>query len=182
MLQSMGADKIISVEANSRAFLKCLCVKEIFKLDRVEFKLGDFMSFLKEDESNYDIVFASGVLYHMEEPVELLKMISKVTDRTYIWTHYYDKSILQGRVDLAHKFCAAQSIKYDGIIYECSTQLYKESVNWPGFCGGHQLSSKWLTRESILKALKQFGFNEIQISFDAPDHINGPAFAICANK
>ncbi len=78
MFQSRNADKVISIEANKRTFLKCLCIKNILNLDRVAFKLGDFMSFLRNDNSKYDIVFASGVLYHLEEPVELIKLISKV--------------------------------------------------------------------------------------------------------
>lgn len=39
MLQKMGVKKIIAIEANSRAFLKCLCIKEIFDLNKVEFKI-----------------------------------------------------------------------------------------------------------------------------------------------
>jgi hypothetical protein len=182
MFQNMGADKIISIEANTRAFLKCLCIKEILKLDKVDFRLGDFMSFLKKDESKYDMVFASGVLYHMEEPIELLKMISKVTDKTCIWTHYYEKNLISNRGEIAHKFDGLHSVEYDGVYYEYSTQSYKNALNWSGFCGGSKPVSKWLTRDSIIKALKQFEFIDIQINFEAPDHPNGPAFAICAQK
>jgi len=182
MLQNRGANKVISIEANTRAFLKCLCIKEILQLDRVEFKLGDFMSFLRKDDSKYDMVFASGVLYHMEEPIELLKMISKVSDKTFIWTHYYDKNIISKRVDIAHKFSPVRSFEYDGVSYECSTYSYKGALKWSGFCGGSKPVSKWLTRDSIIKALKQFEFVDIQINFDAPDHPNGPAFALCAKK
>ena len=47
MFQNRNAKRIISIEANTHAFLKCLCIKDILNLDRVEFKLGDFMPFLK---------------------------------------------------------------------------------------------------------------------------------------
>ncbi len=69
--------------------------------------LGDFMSFLRKEASNneytqldktYDIVFASGVLYHMEKPIELLDLISRVSDKIFIWTQYYDE-----RIDLPPK-------------------------------------------------------------------------------
>ncbi len=182
MFQNRGANKIISIEANTRAFLKCLCIKEILKLDRVEFKLGDFMSFLRKDDSKYDMVFASGVLYHMEEPIELLKMISKVSDKTLIWTHYYDENIISKRDNIAHKFSHVRSFEYDGVSYEYSAYAYKSALNWSGFCGGPKPVSKWLTRDSIIKALRQFEFIDIQINFDAPDHPNGPAFALCAKK
>ncbi len=182
MFQSRNARKVISIEANTRAFLKCLCIKEILKLDRVEFKLGDFMSFLENYNSKCDMVFASGVLYHMEEPIRLLKLISRATDRLFIWTHYYDQGGISSRKDLRHKFSPVSSLEYDGVSYEYSTQSYKDALNWLGFCGGPKPVSKWLTRDSILKALEQFEFADIQINFDDPDHPNGPAFAICAKK
>ncbi len=191
MLQNLGAEKIISIEANTRAFLKCLCVKEIFKLNRVEFMLGDFMSFLRKEASNneytqldktYDIVFASGVLYHMEKPIELLDLISRVSDKIFIWTQYYDERIILGKEDLAVKFSPANSFEHQGASYQYATQSYNEALGWAGFCGGPKQVSKWLTRDSIIKALNQFGFTEIQIGFDDPEHPNGPSFAICAAK
>jgi hypothetical protein len=182
MFQSRNVNKVISIEANTRAFLKCLCIKEILNLDRVEFKLGDFMPFLEEDKSKYDMVFASGVLYHMEEPIRLLKLISKVSDRLFIWTHYYDKGIISNRVELRHKFDPVSSFQYDGISYEYATHSYKDALAWEGFCGGPKKISIWLTRDSIIKALRQFGFADIQFNFEHLDHPNGPAFAICAKK
>jgi len=183
MFQKRNAKKVIAIEANTRAFLKCLCIKEIFKLDRVEFKLGDFIIFLEHENSKkYDMVFASGVLYHMQEPIKLLKLISKVTERVYIWTHYYDQQIITNRKELKDKFGPLSLYEYEGVSYKCSTFFYKDALNWSGFCGGPRLTSKWLTRDSIIKALKQFGFSEIQINFDMPNHPNGPAFAICAQK
>jgi len=182
MMQKKGAKKIIAIEANSRAFLKCLCIKEIFELDKVEFKLGDFMPFLANDKSKYDLVFASGVLYHMEKPIELLRLISMVSDKVFLWTHYYDKNIISRRNDLAHKFSRVSLFEYGGITYEYSTQSYKNALSWAGFCGGPSKVSKWLTRESIIKALEQFGFTDIKIGFEHLDHPNGPSFAICAKK
>jgi hypothetical protein len=182
MFQKRGACKVVAIEANTRAFLKCLCVKEVFNLDKVEFKLGDFMPFLRADNSTYDMVFASGVLYHMEEPVELLKLMAKTANRVFIWTQYYDEKIVKSREDLAPKFSPLTSFEYDGVTYEGATQAYMDALEWSGFCGGPKPVSKWLTKDSILKALRHYGFNDIQINFDAPLHQNGPAFALCAKK
>jgi Protein of unknown function (DUF1698) len=182
MFQKKGASKITSIEANTRAFLKCLCIKEILGLNRVSFKLGDFMPFLRSDSEQYDMVFASGVLYHMEEPVELIKLISKVSDKVLLWTQYYDGNIISQKESLADKFSPVDTFGYDGAFYEFSTQAYKEALDWSGFCGGPKPVSKWLTRDSILRALKRYGFTDIQINFDSPDAQNGPAFAICAKK
>lgn len=182
MFQDRNADQIMAIEANTRAFLKCLCIKDILKLDKVDFKLGDFMSFLEQEDSKYDMVFASGVLYHMEEPIKLLKLMSRVSHRLFIWTHYYDHKIISNRKGLNHKFNSVRSLEYEGVTYQYSTQSYKNALAWSGFCGGPKSVSKWLTRDSIIKALEQFGFKDIQINFEHLDHPNGPAFAICAQK
>lgn len=181
MLQSSNAQEIISIEANTRSFLKCLCIKEILKLNKVNFKLGDFMSFLENDNQKYDMVLASGVLYHMEEPIKLLKLISKVVDKLFLWTHYYDREILK-KNELKDKFSPISIFEYEGTSYEYSIQSYKDALNWLGFCGGPKQISKWLTRNSIMKALERFGFVDIKINFDHLEHPNGPAFAICAKK
>jgi hypothetical protein len=182
MLQNRGANRVVSIEANTRAFLKCLCIKEILKLDKVDFRLGDFMSYLRADNTKYDIVFASGVLYHMEDPIELIKLISSVSDKVFLWTHYHDENIISSRKDLAEKFGPVSALEYEGVSYDFSRQAYQGALNWQGFCGGPKPVSKWLTRDSIIKALKHYGFLEIQINFDVPDSQNGPAFAICAKK
>jgi hypothetical protein len=182
MLQRRNANKIIAIEANTRSFLKCLCIKEILNLYNVDFKLGDFVSFLEKNKEKYDLVFASGVLYHMEEPINLLELISEVTDKLFIWTHYYEKEIVMKKNELKNKFGPIQSFEYKNVFYEYSTQSYKDALAWSGFCGGSKPISKWLTRDSIIKALKQFGFVDIQCNFDHPNHPNGPAFALCAKK
>lgn len=182
MFQERNADQIIAVEANTRAFLKCLCIKDVLNLDRVEFKLGDFMPFLQKEQTEYDLVFACGVLYHMEEPIKLLKLMSQVSPRLFIWTHYYDQEVISNKKELSHKFNPLSTYQYEGVVYQYSTQSYKNALDWAGFCGGPKQVSKWLTRESILKALKEFGYREIHINFEHLGHPNGPAFAICAQK
>jgi hypothetical protein len=182
MLQKAGAREIVAVEANTRAFLKCLCVKELFDLNRVHFLLGDFVSFLRDDTSHYDAVIASGVLYHMEQPVELLELLSKVTGKVMMWTHYYDRDVLERNRQMAHKFSAVKSFEHAGVTYEYSTQSYKDALSWAGFNGGGQPTSKWLSRESLMRALKEFGFTKITLHFDDPGHQNGPALAFCAEK
>jgi hypothetical protein len=182
MFQNAKAGRVTSIEANTRAFLKCLSIKEVLKLDRVDFLLGDFMTYLEDCAESYDMVFASGVLYHMAEPIKLIRLLSGVSNRVFIWTHYYDAEVIAARVELAHKFGDIVSFEEDGVSYECSEQSYKEALGWAGFCGGPGRTSKWMTRDSILRALEHYGLTEVQIAFEAPDHPNGPSFAICAKR
>lgn len=185
MFCDRGAASVTAIEANSRAFLKCLCMKEVLGMNRVAFKLGDFLAFLKEAirrGDRYDLIFASGVLYHMENPLLLLHLMAQVSDRVFLWTHYYDHAILSAREDIGYKFSPLNYLDYDGMSYGYSLQDYDTALGWAGFCGGAAPTSKWLTRDGILSALKRFGLDDIQISFDAPDHVNGPAFALFAQR
>src|SRR4029078_11707063 len=45
MMHEGGAKSITAVEANSRSLLKCLCVKEVFNLDRAQFLYGDALAY-----------------------------------------------------------------------------------------------------------------------------------------
>jgi len=182
MMQKMGAEKIIAIEANSRAFLKCLCIKEIFKLDKVEFRYGDFRNFFVENSDHYDILIACGVLYHMLDPLQLIKQMSQASDRLFIWTHYYDDAIINACSDLCPKFEMLQDFEKDGAYYQQIEYAYNDALKWDGFCGGAAPTSRWLTRESILNYLNARGYNRIDISFEAKDHPNGPSFAVCAQR
>ena len=182
MCQSRGAARVVAIEANTRAFLKCLVIQNALKLERVEFLLGDFMPFLESHDEKFDLILASGVLYHMQEPLRLLELIARVADRVFLWTHYYDHEIIVGRRDLRRRFDRPGHCNYSGESYECAQQWYRQSLKWAGFCGGSRPSSVWLTRESLFTALRRFGFQELSIGFDQPDHPNGPAVAICARK
>jgi hypothetical protein len=178
----MGAKKIFAIEANSRAFLKCLCIKEIFDLNKVIFRYGDFRSFFEENDEQYDVLIASGVLYHMSDPLHLIKQISRVSDQIFIWTHYYDEIVINSRPDLRNKFRKLEDVEVDGIHCQWIEQSYGSALDWSGFCGGSGPTSKWLTRQSIISFLTSSGYNQIDISFESPDHPNGPSFALCAQR
>lgn len=179
MLQNMGAAEVVAIEANIRAFLKCLCVKEIFGLDRVHFELGDFIPYLMNSKIRHDVVIASGVLYHLQNPIEFLESIASIADKIFLWTHYYDEKIIKARSDIKNKFGAAESKIHKGFHYDSVEYQYKDALNWQGFCGGSRSTSRWLSRNSITGYLDYLGF-ESKIGFDHPSHPNGPAFALCA--
>jgi predicted nicotinamide N-methyase len=177
MLERYGAASVLAIEANTRAYLKCLVVKELLNLQRSQFVCGDFIEFLRRNPPRFDICIASGVLYHMRNPVELIELISKVSNRVLIWTHYYDSSLLEDA-----RFTAHTEAEHAGFKHTLHKHEYQAALGWSGFCGGSAPYCNWLSREDILQSLKHFGFSDIQINFDDTNHPNGPAFAIAAAK
>jgi len=182
MLERAGAASVLSIESNSRAFLKCLIVKEILGLTRVRFQCGDFMTYLRADPPRFDLVLASGVLYHQRQPIELIDRLSRVTDRVLVWTHYYDDTIIQASPLLAPKFPRADEAEYCGFRHVLHRQEYQASLAHPGFCGGNAEHSAWLTRADVLDAFRHFGFTRINVLREDPHFGNGPCFLFTARK
>lgn len=180
MLDRCGAAEILSIEANSRAYLKCLIIKELLNLKRARFLYGDFVEYLRTNQTKFDVCIASGVLYHMRNPVQLIELIAKASDKIFIWTHYYDKGIISSNPNLAHKFSRNTPAEYSGFRHTLYHQEYKEALKWAGFCGGSESHSNWLSRDGILACLRHFGLSNIQINFEQPDHPNGPSFGLIA--
>jgi SAM-dependent methyltransferase len=181
MLSQGGAASITAIESNTIAFLKCLLVQNAFKFD-ADFLLGDIRPYLDTCTVTYDLLVASGVLYHMTDPVKLLQDMAKVSRAIGIWTHYYDADIILKRDDLKRKFDNEPVVQQVGgrqvLAYK---QKYLEALNSKQFCGGSAPISYWLSPESILGVLSDLGF-QVVIGQDHKDHQNGPCMTLFASR
>lgn len=68
-------------------------MQKLLGIKNAEFRLTNLE---KDDLSLYgrfDAVMCCGILYHMPKPWELLRQISKITDKVFIWTQYSDEPI-----------------------------------------------------------------------------------------
>lgn len=179
MAQQAGAAKVVGVEANSKAFLKCLVAKELLGLDRCSFLCGETTQYLRSSEESFDLCIACGILYHMVNPIELIDLISQRASRLFLWTHVYTDDALQNP-GLAPKLGPHRQIDYNGHSYEVVSHNYGTDNRVAGFFGGVASHSNWITRSSLMDALRNFGWQDIEISYDEPFHQNGPALALVA--
>lgn len=126
ILSQAGAD-VVGIEANSLAYVKSLIAKELLQIN-ASFVYGDFMGYL-EIGKKFHLVVASGVLYHMINPVELLYKISKCTKRIYLWTHYFDPNATNWGKDITKRLTDKFEIgdthsEFAGFSYPVVTQKY----------------------------------------------------------
>ncbi len=181
MLQRFGAKSVTSIEANTHAYLRCLIIKNFLELDKVRFIYGDFVEFLRLNQVKFDVVIASGVLYHMTNPVELIELLARTTDKLFFWTHYYNYNlIIQNHPDNCRRFTGCVNSDHAGFKHTLYRQEYMEALNSSSFCGGSNQFSYWMDRNELLDCLRYFGFDNIKIGFDDTNHPNGPAFALVA--
>lgn len=181
MLSNAGAKKIVSIESNIVSFLKCLISKNAFNIN-AEFLLGDFNSYLKNNTDRYDLLVASGVLYHMLDPIQLLVDMCKVSNGIGIWTQYYCSEIIAGRKDLSKKF-DVNPIKFsvNGETYDMYKQSYLEALSWGGFCGGSEAHSYWITKDTLISVIENCGM-KVKVLNDDRHHQNGPAITLYASR
>jgi hypothetical protein len=171
-LEQLGAARVVAVEANVTAYLKCLVVKEVLRLSRTEFLLGDFSEYLRGSGERFDLIFASGVLYHMEDPLDLIALVCGAADRCFVWTHYYDAERCPGR--------AAEPASRGGFDTTYHRKAY--GVRGAQFWGGNRDSASWMTKAAILDAFAWFGLSDHTVVQDDPEHVNGPAFTFVARR
>lgn len=165
-LESLGAD-VIGIEGNVEAYLKCLIVKEIFGL-KSRFYLGDFVSFLEKNDHRFDLVFASGVLYHMTNPAHLIELMCKTAPRVFLWTHYYDEQYCDGyeQIDVDLNGCAIPHFQ----------KSYGDRTHGK-FWGGLADSASWLRREDIIRLFDQSGHGHFKVVEEQVDHPHGPCLS-----
>lgn len=182
MFERAGAESVVSIESNARAYQKCLITKELFGLKRVRYLYGDFMEYLRSNREKFDIVNASGVLYHQRNPIELLARVAEAANCILIWTHYYDHAVVSKDRPLFARFSPGKPSEYAGFRHTLYRSEYGRALHRPGFCGGNSAFANWLAREDIIGCLKQFGLGDVRIGFEKPLHPHGPSFCLVAMR
>ncbi|HMK90423.1 MAG TPA: class I SAM-dependent methyltransferase [Methylocystis sp.] len=182
MLEQAGA-RVDAVEANQLAFLRCLITKEILGLRRSRFWLGDFMRWLEDVDLSYDFIVASGVLYHLADPLRLIELIAQRTSAVYIWTHLvWEGHMMPDNIRRQIFAPEIEEHEFHGVTVRAYRRTYLDAHVDPAFCGGIRDEHRWLNREDVFKALNAVGFREIRTAHDEPGHRFGPSLSIFARK
>lgn len=182
-LSAAGA-RVTAVEANTRAYLKCLVVKELLGITDSRFLLGDFASYLETlSGDRYDLVVASGVLYHAANPLRLLELLSLTSDRLALSTHYYDAGIIAAVPRISRHFTAPQvTRRFYGRDLPLHRRDYLDDDGADGFCRGPESHAFWMEHDDLLAVLGLLGYTDIRIGADDRTHPHGPSVLIYATR
>lgn len=192
-LHNAGA-KVTSIEARRRNFLKCLVVKNLLDMSRVRYMLGDFIRYLEQPGPRFDLCMATGVLYHMPEPLRLIELLAERCDRIVIGTAYVAPQIFDlesipdssGLPKVAWNFPdkTGELFEYKGLTVRQYRQVYAfdPEIHWTHGAGGHEMHSQMLGVEDIMKAVDHFGFRTVGRIIDNPDGDRSPTVYFCAER
>ncbi len=171
-LESLGARSVYAVEANTEAFIKCLLVKEMLQ-SRTRYFCGDAISYLEAGQDEFDLIFCCGILYHMADPLELIKQICLHTSRCFVWTHYYHADV-----------AAREGARVERVVEKNgfrSTYFERDYPTMEGslFLGGNRPRQAWMERDEIIRAFAFFGLHQARVLGDSQESSNGASFS-CA--
>lgn len=167
-LEKAGYRNILSLENNVSGFQRCLILKNNLDL-ATKYMLGDAVKYVNSTQQKFFLIFASGILYHLLDPLHFLDSCSRLSRYMYIWTGYYDKEILS-RDDFERiSFARGKTIRtiYEENEYTYYTRPYTEDiVSDPKYAGGNREYSCWMSLEDIHRALESFGYEIIKEVLD----------------
>jgi len=168
LLQGFGAKKVVSIEGRKVNFLRSLIVKNAFKLDRCEFLFGKVDEVLASFSGKFDLCLASGILYHLNNPVALLDRVGQLSNSLFVWSHYADDR---------HPDGWPGEIKWNKHIYR--GKYVNENLD--NVVGGLDKKVFWLFEEDLLAAVRNAGFGSIEI-IRKEKHEHGPAITFWGTK
>lgn len=144
-LLELGAKSVTAIEVREENLEKCKIIKKIFRLKKAKFLQGDVRTFDFSTLGKFDIVLCSGILYHLSDPVALLKKLSGISDKIFIWTHIANNYYPVGK---------------DVIVNDCIGKYYNEEKSLEA---GLEEKSLWLYESELFKAINDSGFKEIEV-------------------
>jgi 2-polyprenyl-3-methyl-5-hydroxy-6-metoxy-1,4-benzoquinol methylase len=171
-LEQRGAH-VIGIEANVATFQRLLAVKNALQL-HAQFLLGDFLAFLQKTQMRFDLILASGVLYHIPDPIELLYQSALHSGRVFLWTHY-----LTPGASAAWGADAKRVYRRHGV--ECTYHRYDYVEDSSRQFSGTDSYCFRLLKDDIVAALRCFGLAKMEIRDDR-GHRNGPAMSVVAYR
>jgi SAM-dependent methyltransferase len=75
-LAERGAEQVVGIEARSISVERCELARTLRGTERVEFVVADIKDELAQ-RPPFDVVFAAGILYHVGDPAEMLRIIRR---------------------------------------------------------------------------------------------------------
>ena len=182
MLEQAGAASVHAIEGNKSAYLKCLVVQQLLGMTRTRFELGDFDAFLRAGGRRYDLLLASGILYHLADPLRTLLDMTKMADRLFIWSHFADADAMPpGDKRRRPMTGEVRHGEHEGERLTYHVRSYLGTHRLSNFCGGRESAAVWMESAEVIALLERRGYR-VELGPAEPDHFSGPALCLLATR
>jgi 2-polyprenyl-3-methyl-5-hydroxy-6-metoxy-1,4-benzoquinol methylase len=156
----LGAREALGIEIRDSNLERCLFLKEQLRLDNLTFRKGNAKEISRETLGAFDIVFAAGLLYHLDDPFDFVRRAHEVTD---------DLLLLDTHVAVPHAWAHACADRMTARVWGGRSYAGREMTEYPPDLSADELDERrwsshgnptsfWLTEESLVDALWDVGF------------------------
>lgn len=151
---------ILAIEGRESNLCRAEFVLELHEVSNVTFQLDDVETVNFAALGTFDAVLCAGLLYHVQRPWALLQEIARVTDRLYLSTHYWGSP--------------ANAVDVDGYAVKLVHEDHPEPQT-----RGLSVNVRWLDRSSLMKALADAGFDEVEVLHERTSDEVSDLVAVC---
>lgn len=169
-LAKQGAKEVVGIEAREINYQRCLLVKDCLKLPNLTFHRCDVKEARKDWLSEFDIIFAGGILYHLDNPCAVLRQLSEmVKEFLLIDTH------VALRDHYAHG-CSEQITErvFEGEVYrgrwttEFQPNANQQEIEKSSWASWSNIKSFWFLEEDLVHLLMRLGFQNVSRVYNTP--------------
>jgi len=154
---------VLALEGREANLRRAELVLELHGVANVELRQADVEALNFSALGTFDAVLCAGLLYHVRRPWALLRDIAAVTDRLYLSTHYWGSSDGLGEAD----GYAVKAVREDHP--DPQTRGLSADV-------------RWLDRGSLMRALAEAGFTQVQVLHERTSEQVCDIVAVCRTE
>ncbi|MHB1499926.1 MAG: class I SAM-dependent methyltransferase [Candidatus Dormibacteria bacterium] len=158
-LQATGLD------AREQNIARCELVASQLRMPNLQFVCDDARNLATYPV--FDVIFCSGLLYHLDRPATYLRLLAQRSRRLLILQTHYAL-----RADMASPFALSELVEHDGNLGRWYREFADdtdagemEASNWSSYGNPR---SFWLERCHLLQALRDAGFSTV---YEQPDFV-----------
>jgi 2-polyprenyl-3-methyl-5-hydroxy-6-metoxy-1,4-benzoquinol methylase len=159
-----GASSVIGIECRPESIQRCEVARDLMQMANADFVLGDVTTELGARPDLFEIVFAAGILYHLERPDEMLRTIrSRCSGLALIDTHVATPDrITHNCSEEIAVLTAFDGTEYRGrwfCEFDPDWTSHARATN-PLASAGNQ-TSFWPFEDDLVRMIKDAGFDDV---------------------
>jgi len=156
-----GAAYSLGVDARKENIARCQLVKESLQLPNLEFECRDIRNLGTDTYGScFDVVFAAGILYHLDDPFSALESMAQLCSGFLLLDTHVAEA--QSRHDLMPATRVFWGRNYQGGLFvEHPAGTAAETVErdvWASY-GNH--TSFWIRKPDLIEILEAIGFSTV---------------------
>jgi hypothetical protein len=125
-----------------------------------------------ERYGSFDVTFCCGLLYHLEDPVAFLRMVSRLTRRLLILQTHFATDTVPERFPNLSEVTTNEGVVGRWYLEHADTATDEEMLSDAWSSIGNRRSF-WVEKRHLLQTLIDVGFAPVYEQFDALDNVVG---------